>query len=134
FGLAPSSEPVTFTTAAREQGNVTLADGSKVRIDVSTSLAVQITHEERSIELKQGRALFEVAGDPLRPFSVQVGAGRIVALGTRFQVQREGERVVVTLAEGAVLVRSQGGPDGPVHEERLSPGEQVIYATDASFW
>jgi transmembrane sensor len=130
---APEVEPVSLATAAREQGNVTLGDGSRVHLDVLSSLTVRITRKERSIELKGGRALFEVAHDASRPFVVHTGNGNVTALGTRFQVQRDDERVIVTLAEGTVRV-SQEITGGSLHEERLKPGEQLTYSTDGSYW
>lgn len=126
-------EPITLTTAARERGDVTLGDGSKVHIDVSSNLAVHMTRSERTVDLKEGRALFEVAHDPSRPFAVRAGNGRITALGTRFQVQRDGNRVTVTLVEGSVMVGQQAAA-GSLHEEHLTPGDEVTYSTDGSYW
>ena len=126
-------EPVTLATSVREQGSVTLGDGSKVHLDVSSNLTVRITRKERSIELKGGRALFEVAHNPSRPFVVHSGNGSVTALGTRFQVQREGDRVIVTLAEGTVLVSQQITGSG-LHEERMKPGEQLTYSTNGGYW
>lgn len=128
----PEPEPVTLSTAARERSNVTLGDGSKVQMDVSSKLAIRLTQRQRSIELKDGRALFEVARDPARPFTVQAGNGRVTAVGTRFQVQREATQVVVTLVEGTVLVEQRQA--GSLHEERLQSGYQLVYSVDGSYW
>lgn len=130
----PNPEPLTFATAAGEQASVTLRDGSRVHLDVSSTLEVSITNRERSILLHKGRALFDVASDPRRPFSVQAGNGSIVALGTRFQVQKGAERVTVVLTEGLVAVSAHAGEGGPEHRDRLQPGEQLTYSADSSYW
>src|SRR3546814_2068180 len=58
------------------------------------------------IEFRQGRAMFDVAHDASRPFVVDAGLGTVTALGTRFQVQRNEDRVSVTLLEGAEIGRA----------------------------
>lgn len=128
----PEPKPLTFSTGAREQSSVMLDDGSKVRVDIASDLALRITRTQRAIDLKKGRALFDVAKDAARPFTVRAGNGTVLALGTRFQVQHDSNRVTVTLADGAVLVSQAVA--GIAHEERLQPGDQLVYATDGTYW
>jgi len=115
----PSSPPGLFATRADEQRDVPLADGSVVHLDVGSEIAVNLTERAREITLTRGRALFDVAKDRDRPFIVTAGGARTTALGTKFQIQTESERVVVLLTEGSVSVA-----DGS-WEERLAPGEQL---------
>jgi transmembrane sensor len=117
-------EPATvYATAATERRAFTLSDGSVVELDVASELSVRMTPERRQIELVAGRALFEVAHDASRPFSVAAGGSRTTALGTRFQVQQQEQRVIVTLAEGSVAVDNES-PQGS-WQEQLEPGEQL---------
>lgn len=113
--------------------SVSLSDGSSVRLDLGTSIAVKIGSARRDIVLQQGRAVFDVASDASRPFVVDAGVGTITALGTQFEVQREGESVSVTLLEGSVGIDAAGGT-GPARALRLVPGQRADYAPDTRSW
>jgi transmembrane sensor len=82
-----------------------------------------MTPRRRQITLESGRAMFDVAHDRNRPFSVAAATSRTTALGTRFQVQLQDESVVVTLAQGSVAVDNEGSTQ--VWQEQLHPGEQL---------
>ncbi|MFL6577460.1 MAG: FecR family protein [Povalibacter sp.] len=115
-----------FETAEHERRSVTLEDGSTVELDVGTRIAVRMSPGRREIDLLSGRALFEVAHDASRPFSVTAEDSRTTALGTKFQVEKASDHVVVTLAEGSVAV--DGGEQRATAaswQERLRPGEQL---------
>jgi transmembrane sensor len=117
---------IAYSTANGEQRSITLGDGSTVRLDVGSEMLVRMTTERRDIVLLAGRAYFEVAHDAGRPFAVKAAGSRTTALGTRFQVERDRGRVVVTLAEGSVAVDNESsGARGPEWQERLQPGEQL---------
>lgn len=120
------AQTLAYETTAHERKTVSLADGSTVQLDVGTRMAVLMRADRRQIELLSGRALFEVAHDTSRPFSVTAAGTRTTALGTKFQVQRGDDAVVVTLTEGSVAVdRTERGKTTPGWQERLSPGEQL---------
>lgn len=127
---APAQSSTSYTTATAEQRSVTLDDGSRIHLDVASRIEVRMTAKARTVELLAGRALFKVAHDVHRPFTVIAGPGQVVALGTCFQVQRDEERVTVTLAEGSVAVSGTGG--ARQRQERLRPGEQL--SLSASDW
>jgi transmembrane sensor len=118
------SEQVAYETAG-ERRTVTLEDGSTVQLDIGTELHVRMSEERREIDLLKGRALFEVAHDAARPFSVAAADARTTALGTKFQVQRDEARVLVTLTEGSVVVDGVSPVAG--WQERLVPGEQLSF-------
>lgn len=122
----------TYATVSGERRSITLEDGSLVHLDVSTRLNVRMSRTERKIELLAGRALFDVARDVNRPFTVEAANGRVTALGTRFQVHREGQQVIVTLAEGSVAVSDTSAAGR--NEQRLRPGEQIRYGSDPASW
>lgn len=111
---------------------ITLDDGSVVELDVHTNLEVAIDADARLVTLHRGRAIFDVAHDPARPFSVAAGAGEVRAIGTVFQVQREHQALTVTLAEGSVEVtRARGGAP---QTTRLAPGQQLSLAHANADW
>jgi transmembrane sensor len=102
---------------------VELEDGSTVQMDVNTKIIVRMTAVRRDVTLEAGRAMFDVAHDRSRPFSVAAATSRTVALGTQFQVELDQSQVVVTLAEGSVAIDNEA--DAQIWQERLHPGEQL---------
>ncbi len=124
--LSVETPSVAYVTHSDERRTVTLDDGSQVELDVGTRIEVRMSRDRRRVELLAGRALFDVAHDSGRPFSVTASGARTTALGTKFQVQRDDGRVVVTLAEGSVAIdRDQGEAGTASWQERLAPGEQL---------
>jgi transmembrane sensor len=126
--LMRTAPPVTYTSAEQARRDITLADGSLVQLDVDSEISVTFSARVRQIVLVNGRALFDVAHDATRPFVVSAGHSHTTALGTHFQVQREGHEVLVTLAEGSVAVMSDA-EESP-WRETLTPGEQISSTTD----
>ncbi|HET7561410.1 MAG TPA: FecR domain-containing protein [Rhodanobacteraceae bacterium] len=98
-------------TALGAQEVVHLADGSNVTLGGDTELHAALSRHQRDLYLSRGEALFDVAHDRARPFVVHVGAYRVTALGTRFDVRRDpaGLRVVVT--RGVVRLQATHGSD-----------------------
>jgi transmembrane sensor len=117
---------VTYESTGPDRRAVTLDDGSTVELDVDTRIAIRMSAGRRQIELISGRALFEVAHDASRPFSVTAAGSRTTALGTKFQVSRDDANVEVTLAAGSVGIdRGERAATGEAWSERLAPGEQI---------
>ena len=114
-------------TAVGERRVVTLSDGSVLHLNTDTALAVDFTAERRRVRLLRGEAYFEVAADRSRPFEVAAADGTARAVGTAFDVQRNGEAVTVAVAEGRVQVRRR--PTSPASAEGvvLGPGDGFSY-------
>jgi transmembrane sensor len=124
--------PASYVTGAGEQRTVTLEDGSIITLDAATRVQASMSAKERRIALTQGRALFEVAHDVSRPFSVTANDARVVALGTRFQVDRGAQKVTITLTEGSVAIDN---PGASIHrQEKLVPGEQLSVEEGSLHW
>lgn len=102
------SLPELYRTGWGQQRTILLEDGSEVWLDWKTELTVSMTSSKREVELRQGKALFSVASDRDRPFSVASGDTVTTALGTEFVVHRVGAKAVeVEVLEGLVGVRSK---------------------------
>jgi len=97
-----------LNTQPGERRQITLPDGSLVRLMSDTDLRVQMQPHLRTVRILRGEALFRVAKDPARPFIVDVETTRVRAVGTIFSVERRPDGVVVTVAEGKVAVRPRG--------------------------
>ncbi|MGE6694810.1 MULTISPECIES: FecR family protein [Sphingobium] len=108
-----------FDTAIGERRAVALADGSLVRLNTDTRIDVRLAERSRRIVLDRGEALFSVAHDAARPFTVKADKVLITATGTRFDVRHTEGFTSVTLIEGGVDV--QGADGGTI---RLMAGQQ----------
>lgn len=128
--------PRTYETAVGERRVVALSDGSKVSLDADTVVKVRYTGKERRLWLERGRARFDVARNPLRPFSVTAGDEVVVATGTAFSVELVQSQLRVVLYEGhvAVLDRAQGAVRRTVDvgarkvpvDQLLQPGRELV--------
>ena len=59
-----------------------------VHLNTRSRVEVNFTGAARDIRLLEGEALFTVARDPARPFTVYAGTNIIQAVGTQFNVLR----------------------------------------------
>ncbi|HVI97550.1 MAG TPA: FecR domain-containing protein [Sphingomonas sp.] len=99
-----TQQPQVYSTGLGERRVVMLDDDSKLSLDANTRVRVKYSRGGRQLWLEQGRAKFEVAKDPLRPFSVAAAGKIVVATGTEFSVELLGRETRVILYEGHVAV------------------------------
>lgn len=110
-------------TATGEVRDVTLADGSVISLDGESAFRITaMSADRRQVALLNGRAFFEVASDPSRPFKVQAGDVEVTVHGTAFDVWMGEDVTSVAVAEGVVSVKT---PDGDVE---LRPGDRTRIA------
>ena len=64
--------PQIFETAPGQRQTAKLADGSSIILNSGTRLTVAMAGDRRSVVLEKGEALFDVAKDPARPFTVGI--------------------------------------------------------------
>jgi len=139
FGL-----PNVYTTATGQRLALTLQDGSQVTLDTQSELQVEFSAGERAVHLRRGQAFFEVAKDKKRPFVVEAGNRRLIAVGTAFDVRLDREQVKVTMLEGTVRVEPRmppsaktpdfanttaGDPASSQSVTTITSGEQLIADT-----
>ncbi|APX66630.1 FecR domain-containing protein [Sphingomonas sp. gentR] len=89
----------TRAIALNDGTQVELAGGSRLQLD---------RNDTRIATLESGQALFRVRHDASAPFELRSGDVAIRDVGTVFNVRREGARLDVTVAEGAVALAPQG--------------------------
>lgn len=123
-----------YVTAVAVTSDIPLSDGSRVELAPSSSIVARFSPEKRIVNVESGEAYFSVAKDPARPFIVDIGDLRVVALGTAFNIHKAHGRVRVSVTEGVVSVSSvkteaselwDSHSSAPV---RASAGEQVEYS------
>lgn len=105
------NRPDDYSTTLGERRVVTLADGSKVSLDSGSEVTVRYSKNARRLHLLQGQARFDVAHDVKRPFSVEAGNQKVIATGTAFNIDLTGQKVLVTLIEGHVVVLDEDARD-----------------------
>jgi transmembrane sensor len=94
-----------FSTQFGQQKEITLTDGSTIKLNTNTIIEVAYSSLQRKITLIRGEAKFDVAKDSNRPFTVISGENAFTALGTIYNVQRDNSRNMELLVkEGRVLV------------------------------
>jgi transmembrane sensor len=99
--------PDRFETVVGGLEAVPLADGSRVTLNTDSEVQVSLAREERVVNLNRGEAYFEVAKEPRRPFVVNAGNRRVVAVGTQFSVRRDGDTIQVIVTEGTVRMEDR---------------------------
>jgi transmembrane sensor len=121
----PNLQPQpTFTTRIGEQRLVVLDDGSRVRLNTDSELRVRFRKAERRVILARGEAFFEAVHDAARPFIVEADGASVHAIGTKFDVRRDGGAVRVTLLEGKVQVADKRTASSAT----LVPNQQLTVA------
>ncbi|WP_249729027.1 FecR domain-containing protein [Acidovorax sp. CCYZU-2555] len=124
-----------FSAPRGQQTEVSLPDGSRLRLDSTTRLAVTYYRQRREVQLLDGQAVFSVQGDAARPFHVLAGPVGVTVVGTRFAVRHTpglpgNEGVRVSVEEGKVRVVRRDGTPGEALRDLpgavyLRAGEQV---------
>jgi transmembrane sensor len=118
---APSATTFQYTSARGEVKEHRLPDGSRMTLDADSAASGVFGDDSRTVELQRGRALFAVETDASRPFAVVAAGHRIVAVGTRFDVNLAADGLTVTLLEGQVDVSAA---DSGLALATLKPGQQ----------
>ncbi|HWK74224.1 MAG TPA: FecR domain-containing protein, partial [Povalibacter sp.] len=134
----------TLGTGLAENQEAVLPDGSTVALGAHSSLALEYEPAARHLKLTQGQAYFNVAKDKTRPFAVDTGELRILAVGTAFDVRKNDGRVAVTVTEGIVDIITDPPPLGSAGAApssratgrsapiRVAAGYQLIWDKGAS--
>jgi|GEM_PF-2734086 len=115
-----------YSSARAEMKTITLDDGSTVHLNAQSRITVNYTGNERNITLEQGEALFEVSHNPVRPFLVYAGNGKVQAIGTQFNVKLMPDfNVMVTLVEGVIRITQNMGKHEGLARILKIPGEMA---------
>jgi hypothetical protein len=98
-----------ISTGAGEMRTMTLVDGSRIEMNPDTRVIVRYDGQARRVELKKGRATFQVTRLAGSPFVVQAGNCQVRATGTKFSVGWEQGALTITVLQGQVST-SKGCP------------------------
>ena len=132
----PTFEQV-YTAQRGRLLDVALPDGSRLTLDSATRVEVTMYRDRRLVRLPDGQAMFGVARDAARPFTVLAGPARVTVLGTRFAVrcrdcEGQAAEVDIEVEEGRVgVARALDGDAGAVTTAQLRAGQFVRVSTAA---
>lgn len=100
-----NSFAAAYETGIGEMRTVALPDGSSITLNTGTRAVVHYSLWARDVTLDKGEALFDVAKNKARPFTVAAGDFSVRAVGTSFAVTRIEQRpFTVTVREGTVAI------------------------------
>lgn len=118
-----------YLTRVGEQQTIELGDGSVVTLNTGGQIVVDFSERARRILLARGEAYFEVAENPDRPFTVDLGVRSVTAIGTAFNIRKHPEHYQVAVTKGAVSLHELAD-EIPSSPPPISPngGELVISA------
>ncbi len=110
-------------TVKGQQDQLSLKDGSLIRLNSNTQIQVSERLRSREIVLKQGEASFRVAHSASawqklfeRSFIVTAGKMDIIDIGTVFNVQKHNATdATVAVEEGEVAVKIHGSQNAMIH-------------------
>jgi len=104
-------EPAATSHYATKQGEIrkfTLPDGSSLTLNADTTLEVTMDQHARIARLSRGEAVFEIAHDAQRSFTVYAAGNAIHDIGTRFDVNIADTQTDITVLDGVVNVVREG--------------------------
>jgi transmembrane sensor len=104
-----------------ESRTITLPNGSEVVLGPRSKLTIAGEHSDRLA--LEGGAYFAIHHEPDRTLTIAAGGLAIGDVGTRFEVQTNGEAVRVEVAEGQVEVRGQALGQAI----RLPAGRRILF-------
>ncbi|MDB5368350.1 MAG: sigma factor regulatory protein FecR [Rhodospirillales bacterium] len=113
-----------YESSQGERLDVQLSDGSRVRLNGSTQIAVRMLWRKRELLLLTGEAEFDVAHESYRPFTVAADRVVVHATGTDFAVRRDESTTAVVLVSGRVELRNARSS---AIEAVLEPGQKASY-------
>lgn len=104
---------MTITSGANELKDITLPDSSIIRLKSNSRIryaAAFQTSIERSVELEEGAAFFDVKKDARRPFAVHSKGFLIRVLGTSFNISayKDQPDFKVDVVSGKIRIEQEG--------------------------
>ncbi|RBL92941.1 FecR family protein [Chitinophaga flava] len=99
-------------TTSSQPDSLLLADGSKIYLNKYSQVRYPAAFKgkERQVELTAGEAFFDIATDPVYPFTVTSGPAQIHVLGTSFNVKAGAEKIQVYVLSGRIALAMEHRP------------------------
>lgn len=118
-----------YRTGVGQIERLQLADGSQLWLNTASAADADYSDVLRRVVLHRGELMIQTAHDkrdPARPLVVDVPAGRMQALGTRFLVRLDQGDTLLTVLEGRVMI----SPSGRGQPLLVKAGSRVRFDAD----
>lgn len=103
-----TSELLSVNTYNLQQKEITLADGSIIKLNSNSKLEYPEKFKRRSREVKlKGEAFFEIKKNPDKPFKISTNNTVVEVLGTTFNVNSNLNEVIVDVVSGKVALYNE---------------------------
>jgi len=110
-------------TSPGEIRRFALKDGSIVTLNSGSAIKVDMSAHQRTIQLLDGEAYFEIAKDKSRPMAVFAGDARVHVVGTKFNIRIGESSTRVSVTKGLVRVAPS---DHPQAITLLPAGQEAV--------
>ena len=121
---------ITYQTGIGETRDISLGDGSRIRLDAASRITVRLGWRARHVTMSDAEASFDVAKDLKRPFLIDVGDQQVRVVGTEFNIRHYDRRMTLTVRRGVVEVRQPSLGDTPL--ARLTIGDSLKHTEGAT--
>ena len=121
----PGVATQTYQTPAGQTRDITLADGTHIRLNAASKITVSFGRDARRVEMADAEAVFDVAHDTKRPFLIGVGDRQVRVVGTEFNLRHRAEFVDLTVRRGIVEVRPADALDAA--PTRVTVGQELTH-------
>ncbi|WP_297837278.1 FecR family protein [Pseudomonas sp.] len=118
----------TYATGTAQRRTWQLADGSLLNLNARSQVLSRFAEEQRSLELRAGEILVNVAANTLHPLQLNTRAGRITAITGRLLLSEQGSAVRLVTLDGYALLRLEGGAEQRVesHQSTLFDHQRIL--------
>ncbi len=87
--------------------NILLPDNTKIVLDKNSDIEVNYFKNKREIKFNEGRAMFYVAKDKTKVFTIDINHTQIKVLGTAFEVDKFDNKISIKVKEGLVKISKE---------------------------
>lgn len=120
------AEPIHIQTGEDQHREITLNDGSEIRLNSNSEIVVSkdFMNNNREVTL-YGEAYFSIKNNPEKPFIIQANQSSIEVLGTEFNVRshQDEDNVQVAVVDGKVSFKNLALNGIERHSVILSKGQ-----------
>jgi transmembrane sensor len=122
---SPRVATQTYETAAGQTRDITLADGTHIRLNAASKIAVSLGRDARRVQMADAEAAFDVTHDAKRPFLIRVGDRQVRVVGTEFNLRHRADLLDLTVRRGTVEVRP--ADELEAQPTRVSVGQELTH-------
>lgn len=112
-----------YRTGTAENRVIQLPDGSTAALGARSAIALHYTPQARQVQVLAGEVFFSVRHDDTHPFTAIAGGATVRDIGTRFDIDKEKDRIDVAVSEGSVGLTYDTSDRSP--ERHMTAGDVI---------